>query len=154
MVIRYVTNGGGAGTLLDGKALFNPDTYETKNVLVASAVLCASFLGFDAVTTLAEETKNPEKVMGKAIIGVVVHPYGRVQRGDIGVLHAGLGFDLAEKAVSQLRLSRKIREQHLHGLDAVRNDIPDLIDLPHAAGAENADNLIVADVRADLEVHH
>ena len=72
MVVRYVLNGGGAGTLLDGKALFNPDTYETKNVLAASAVLCASFLGFDAVTTLAEETKNPEKVMGKAIIGVVI----------------------------------------------------------------------------------
>ena len=72
LVIRYVLNGGGSGTLLDGKALFNPDTYETKNVLAASAVLCASFLGFDAVTTLAEETKNPEKVMGKAIIGVVI----------------------------------------------------------------------------------
>lgn len=72
LVIRYVQNGGGSGVLLDGKAFFNPDTYETKNVLAASAVLCASFLGFDAVTTLAEETKNPEKVMGKAIIGVVV----------------------------------------------------------------------------------
>ena len=72
LVIRYVTNGGGSGTLLDSKAFFNPDTYETKNVLAASAVLCASFLGFDAVTTLAEETKNPEKVMGKAIIGVVI----------------------------------------------------------------------------------
>jgi amino acid transporter len=72
MVIRYVLNGGGSGALLEGKAFFNPDTYETKNVLAASAVLCASFLGFDAVTTLAEETKNPEKVMGKAIIGVVI----------------------------------------------------------------------------------
>lgn len=72
LVTRYVLNGGGSGTLLDGKAFFNPDTFETNNVLAASAVLCASFLGFDAVTTLAEETKNPEKVMGKAIIGVVI----------------------------------------------------------------------------------
>ncbi len=72
MVIKYVLDGGGSGTLLEGKAFFNPETYETKNVLAASAVLCASFLGFDAVTTLAEETKNPEKVMGKAIIGVVI----------------------------------------------------------------------------------
>lgn len=72
MVINYVLNGGGSGTLLDGRAFFNPDTFKTNDVLAASAVLCASFLGFDAVTTLAEETKNPEKVMGKAIIGVVV----------------------------------------------------------------------------------
>lgn len=72
MVINYVLNGGGSGALLDGRAFFNPDTYETNNVLAATAVLCASFLGFDAVTTLAEETKNPEKVMGKAIIGVVI----------------------------------------------------------------------------------
>jgi len=72
LVIRYVLDGEGAGTLLDGRAFYNPDTFETNNVLAATAVLCASFLGFDAVTTLAEETKNPEKVMGKAIIGVVI----------------------------------------------------------------------------------
>ena len=35
-------------------------------------MLCASFVGFDAVTTLAEEAKEPEKVMGKAIMGVVI----------------------------------------------------------------------------------
>ncbi len=72
LVIRYVMNGGGSGTLTDGKAFYNPDTFETKNILAASAILCASFLGFDAVTTLAEETKSPEKVMGKAIMGVVI----------------------------------------------------------------------------------
>lgn len=72
LVIRYVLNGGGSGVILDRTAFFNPATFEVKNVLAASAVLCASFLGFDAVTTLAEETKNPEKVMGKAIMGVVI----------------------------------------------------------------------------------
>lgn len=72
LVTKYVLNGGGSGTLLDGKAIFNPETFKMNNVLASTAVLCASFLGFDAVTTLAEETKNPDKVMGKAIIGVVV----------------------------------------------------------------------------------
>ena len=72
LIMNYVLHGGGSGTLLYGKAFYNPDTFEMKTVLAASAVLCASFLGFDAVTTLAEETKDPEKVMGKAIMGVVL----------------------------------------------------------------------------------
>ena len=72
LIIKYLTGGGGAGALADSAAFFNPETFEVKRTLAASAILCASFLGFDAVTTLAEEAKNPEKVMGKAIMGVVI----------------------------------------------------------------------------------
>lgn len=71
-IVRYVMNGGGAGTLFDSRALYNPETFEIKGILSASAVLCVSFVGFDAVTTLAEEAKDPQKVMGKAIMGVVI----------------------------------------------------------------------------------
>ncbi|MGI6721560.1 MAG: APC family permease [Anaerovoracaceae bacterium] len=71
-VIKYVTDGNGSGTLFDPTAFYNPDTFDFNNVMAASAILCASFLGFDAVTTLAEEAKDPGKVMGKAIIGVVL----------------------------------------------------------------------------------
>ena len=71
-IVRYVTNGGGSGTLFDPSAFYNPDNFELKGTLAASAVLCASFVGFDAVTTLAEEAKDPQKVMGKAIMGVVI----------------------------------------------------------------------------------
>lgn len=72
LCIKYVLDGGGAGTLFDGAAVFNPETFEASNVFTASAVLCVSFVGFDAVTTMAEETKNPEKVMTPAIMGVVL----------------------------------------------------------------------------------
>lgn len=71
-IARYVTSGGGSGTLFDPSAFYNPEQFELKGVLAASAVLAASFVGFDAVTTLAEEAKEPEKVMGKAIMGVVI----------------------------------------------------------------------------------
>lgn len=71
-IVRYVTGGGGAGTLLDASAFYKPENFELKGTLAASAVLAASFVGFDAVTTLAEEAKEPEKVMGKAIMGVVI----------------------------------------------------------------------------------
>lgn len=71
-IVRYVVNGGGSATLFDPTAFYNAENFEIKGILAASAVLCASFVGFDAVTTLAEEAKEPEKVMGKAIMGVVI----------------------------------------------------------------------------------
>lgn len=42
------------------------------NMLTCVPILFFSFLGFDAITTLAEETHNPEKVMGKAIFSIVL----------------------------------------------------------------------------------
>ncbi|HEU4807355.1 MAG TPA: amino acid permease [Homoserinimonas sp.] len=37
-------------------------------VLAGAAILCLSFLGFDSVSTLAEETRDPKKVVPKAIM--------------------------------------------------------------------------------------
>lgn len=72
VIAKYVSGGGGAGTFADGTALYNPETFSMSGVLGASAILCASFVGFDAVTTMAEEAKNPKKIMGKAIMGVII----------------------------------------------------------------------------------
>jgi len=72
IIAKYVTGGGGTADLTVSKAVYNPDTFDMGNILTASAVLCVSFVGFDAVSTMAEEAKNPDKIMGKAIIGVVV----------------------------------------------------------------------------------
>ena len=72
VIAGYVTGGGGAGTLSDATAMYNPVTFEFAAVLAATAVVCVSFVGFDAVTTMAEETKNPEKVMGPAIMCIII----------------------------------------------------------------------------------
>lgn len=72
VIVKYVSGGGGAADLTVSKAIYNPDTFDLGNILTASAVLCVSFVGFDAVSTMAEEAKNPDKVMGKAIISVTV----------------------------------------------------------------------------------
>lgn len=72
VIAKYVSGGGGTGDLTTAKAIYNPDTFQFGNVLTASAVLCVSFVGFDAVSTMAEEAKNPDKIMGKAIISVIV----------------------------------------------------------------------------------
>lgn len=70
LCIVYVSAGGGAGTLFSAKAIINPETFEFPMVSKAAAVLCVSFTGFDAVTTMAEETHDPKKIMTPAVMGV------------------------------------------------------------------------------------
>ncbi len=72
LCIVYVTGGGGTGSVFDGKAFLNTDLFNMGDILRCSAILCVSFVGFDAVTTMAEETKDPEKAMTPAIMGVCV----------------------------------------------------------------------------------
>ncbi|KIF73131.1 Putrescine importer PuuP [Streptomyces sp. 150FB] len=65
--LRHVIGGAGAGGLADGAPFFNSAT--TVSGISAGAALAAySFLGFDAVTTLTEETVEPERTMPRAIL--------------------------------------------------------------------------------------
>ena len=41
-------------------------------LLAGAAILCLSFLGFDAVSTMSEETPHPERDIPRAILGVTV----------------------------------------------------------------------------------
>jgi len=72
VIAKYVAGGGGSADLTEGTAIYNPETFDLGNILTASAVLCVSFVGFDAVSTMAEEAKDPEKIMGKAIMSVTI----------------------------------------------------------------------------------
>ncbi len=72
VIIKLVMGGGGTGTLVSKNAIFNSAEFVPKNILAASSILCVSFLGFDAVTTMAEETINPKKTIGKAIMTVCI----------------------------------------------------------------------------------
>ncbi|MGE5704100.1 MAG: APC family permease [Clostridia bacterium] len=64
--VKGVTNGMGLGTLFSTLPFHNPN--ESFSLVMAGAsILCLSFLGFDAVTTLSEETINPRKNVPRAI---------------------------------------------------------------------------------------
>lgn len=78
LAARFVLMGGGAGTLIDPNAFANPAELQILGngsvmggigvIFGGASILCLSFLGFDAVTTVSEEAINPEKNIGRAII--------------------------------------------------------------------------------------
>lgn len=69
-IITVVRGGidGNTNGLFDLTAFYNPEYFEAKLVLYPAAILCVSFLGFDAVSTLSEEAKNAERDVPKAIV--------------------------------------------------------------------------------------
>jgi hypothetical protein len=77
-----------------------------------------------------------------------------VQARYIGVLQAGLNLDFAQEPFREFGVSGKIRKQNFHGFRAVRDQVPDLVDLSHATGAQLTYDLIIADSVTDLKSHH
>lgn len=59
------------GTLFDGGAFWNPST-GVSAISAGAAIAAYSFLGFDATTTLAEEAKEPERTIPRAILLVAL----------------------------------------------------------------------------------
>ncbi len=65
--LKYVFGGGGFGHLaLD--PFYQPGKVDAKFIASACSIACLSFLGFDGMSTLAEETVKPEKTVGKGIL--------------------------------------------------------------------------------------
>jgi putrescine importer len=70
VAVRLVLAGGGTGTFLSLDAVYNPPEFAWDPFLLSVGTLTIAFLGFDAVTTLAEETLQPEKTVGRALLFV------------------------------------------------------------------------------------
>lgn len=66
LAVRCAINSG--FQLVDAEAIYNSEFFNARMVLFGSSILACAFLGFDAVTTVAEETVNPEKTITRAII--------------------------------------------------------------------------------------
>lgn len=71
LVIRDLTLLHGPGYIFTFRPLINGD-YSFIPLVSGAAVLCFSFLGFDAVTTLSNETREPKKNIPRAIILTVL----------------------------------------------------------------------------------
>lgn len=69
--IKGLIIGEGSGTIFSSLPFFNSDG-STSLVFAGAAILCLSFLGFDAVTTVSEETVDAQKTIPKAIFLVTI----------------------------------------------------------------------------------
>ncbi|MGE5455069.1 MAG: APC family permease [Methylocystaceae bacterium] len=65
--IYFVVQGGGAGGFTLAP-FFQPGKINPAFLATATSIAVLSFLGFDAISTLAEETNNAQKMIGRATI--------------------------------------------------------------------------------------
>ncbi|MBK4715217.1 MULTISPECIES: APC family permease [Tenebrionibacter/Tenebrionicola group] len=66
MVIWGVAHGEGAGTLASSRPFWSNDA-QVVPMITGATILCFSFLGFDGISSLSEETKDAGRVIPKAI---------------------------------------------------------------------------------------
>jgi amino acid transporter len=68
--VRYLWIRHGAAGLFSTLPFYNPATFSVRRIAGATSFAALTYLGFDAVTTLAEEVKNPRKNVLLAAVGV------------------------------------------------------------------------------------
>ncbi|MFE0505121.1 APC family permease [Peribacillus butanolivorans] len=66
LVVKGLHNGEGTGQVFTIQPFINGGM-DYSAIITGATILCFSFLGFDAVTTLSEETPDPKKTIPKAI---------------------------------------------------------------------------------------
>jgi amino acid transporter len=52
--------------------IWKPEGFSLNMVMAATSLAVLSFLGFDAISTLAEETRNPRRVVGRATVAALL----------------------------------------------------------------------------------
>jgi amino acid transporter len=70
LVALYHGKGNGGLTL---RPLYAPELLHASSIFAATSICVMSFLGFDAISTLAEEVKSDDKrIVGRAIVAVLI----------------------------------------------------------------------------------
>jgi len=68
LAIRYLAGTEGSGELLSLKPLYDPATFHANAVLSGISLAAITYIGFDGVTTLAEDSVNPKRDMVLATV--------------------------------------------------------------------------------------
>jgi amino acid transporter len=67
--IRYIIVKYGLGDLFSLRPFYNPESFSVSSIGSATALAALTYIGFDGITTLSEEVKNPRK---NIMIGAVM----------------------------------------------------------------------------------
>lgn len=70
LAIYYIVGHHGAGGLVSSLPFYDPATFKFSAIATATSFAALTYLGFDSVTTLAEEVKNPKRSVLIATVGV------------------------------------------------------------------------------------
>ncbi len=71
--IRYVIARQGIGGLFSMEPVYNPSTFSTRSIGSATALAALTYIGFDGITTLSEEVRNPRRnVMLGAVLTCLI----------------------------------------------------------------------------------
>lgn len=62
----FIAMSNGVGTGFSAIALYNPETFSWGGLLTGASIAAFSYIGFDVMTTLAEETIEPKKTLPRA----------------------------------------------------------------------------------------
>src|SRR5438034_2737824 len=68
LAIRYLYGGQGWAGILSTQPLYNPATFDAHRVLTATSFAALTYIGFDGVTTLAEDVENPKRNVLLAVV--------------------------------------------------------------------------------------
>jgi len=68
LAIRYLWHGQGWAGLLSTEPLYNPKTFNSHKILTATSFAALTYIGFDGVTTLAEDVENPKRNVLLAVV--------------------------------------------------------------------------------------
>lgn len=72
LAVIALQHGMGEGRLLSLRPFYNPATFDWNLIFAGTAIAVFSYVGFDAVSTLAEEAENPRRNIGRATVLVAL----------------------------------------------------------------------------------
>ena len=72
LAVRYILMQHGLGALFSASALLHRETFAVRPLMLGAGVAALSYIGFDAISTLAEDTVSPEKDIGFATVLVCI----------------------------------------------------------------------------------
>ncbi|MCL4853295.1 MAG: APC family permease [Bryobacteraceae bacterium] len=72
LAARSVLLGQGAKALVQPRAVFDPQQFSLPALMLGAGIATLSYIGFDAVSTLAEDTRNPKRDIPFAMLVVCI----------------------------------------------------------------------------------